>query len=757
MLRLVSLSGLLLLVPVIPALAQTTGISGRITDATGLPLVGAQVSVAPIPNGLSRLVLTGPDGRFEISGLALGPHALTASAAGFERVTREIQAGAGPVSISLSPAPRIETVTVVSASRQDQLRDELSSRVDVVSRARLDVERQSVGDVLREIPGLLARRGSEGAGPAGQQIQGIDARQAAVLVDGQPVIGARGIKSGAVNLDRQPIDQLERIEVVKGAASALFGSDAIGGVVNFITRDAQRPAETSANMSFGSLDMKEVGASAGIALPTAGWFLTGTHRSRNSFDLTPTTADVTGAEFSRDSLFGKANLRFQPAFGLKIAASHESDATRGVIVGETGPLDSEIDERGNMVHATMNWQAGSRVAIEARGYVTGYEEQSLGRSLTPGQPEETGRLNQAFTKADATAGIVAGSRQFLQAGLEWSRDSYEGINRLRDPQGHRAETAVAWAQDRISLTNRMTATIGARFDHHSIFGSAVSPKAGLSVRATEQVRLRLSYGRGFRAPDLGQLYYRYLPSINVYQVIGNPELTSERSSSWQAGGEFASTNGRLRVGANLFRNEVDDLIEAHSLGMVTSASQLQALYASGDVDPSFSPALFRLLFVYRNVADVRTQGAEVDGEVVVGFGLRVAAAYTYLEAMSRQTGQTLTGRHPHQGFARATWMSTDGATRAEVRGAFYSGWLAAAARGGSTGAGTYAPRFALWDVTGSQRIAAGVSAYVAIDNFLDSQDPNTGVVLANGTPATIYRPEAGRVVRGGLTWRWEKR
>lgn len=92
---------------------------------------------------------------------------------------------------------------------------------------------ESVGEILREVPGVVTRRGSETAGSAGEQIQGIDSRQVLVLIDGQPIVGARGIKRGGVlNLDRQSTARLDRVEVVQGAASALYGSEALWGVIN---------------------------------------------------------------------------------------------------------------------------------------------------------------------------------------------------------------------------------------------------------------------------------------------------------------------------------------------------------------------------------------------------------------------------------------------------------------------------------------------------------------------------------------------
>ena len=120
-------------------------------------------------------------------------------------------------------------------------------------RARMrDTGYESVGEVLREVPGVLTRRGSESSAAAGEQIQGIDSRGVLVLLDGLPLVGARGIKRGVLNLDRQSVGRLDRVEVVKGASSALYGSDAIGGVINLITRDVRRPFESLFTVAAGS-------------------------------------------------------------------------------------------------------------------------------------------------------------------------------------------------------------------------------------------------------------------------------------------------------------------------------------------------------------------------------------------------------------------------------------------------------------------------------------------------------------------------
>src|SRR5690606_1333757 len=194
------------------------------------------------------------------------------------------------------------------------------------------------------------------------------------------------------------------------------------------------------------------------------------------------------------------------------------------------------------------------------------------RLLTPPfVPLAPGALDERYEKADVVVAHTIGSRQLLQGGLEWSRDQYEGTNRVLDQEtGHEADTVVAWAQHRWTPFDRVTTTIGARVDRRSRFETAVSPKAAANVRLSDGLYARVSYGRGFRAPDLGQLYYRFLSPSNFYQVIGNPALDPEYADSWQVGAEYVTRGRRARIGVNLFHNDVKDLVESVSLGFVTT-------------------------------------------------------------------------------------------------------------------------------------------------------------------------------------------
>ncbi len=233
------------------ALAQNAGLSGVVRDGSGAVVAGSTIVVHQQGSAFERVVETGRDGRFSIAPIAEGEYTVEVIAPGFAIATSTVRVPAAqPLEVALSPAAVVEAVQVVSASRQTELRESLNTNVNVVSRRQIEESgSQTVAELLREVPGVTSRRGSEGAGAAGEQIQGIDSRQVLVLLDGQPLLGARGIKRGVVNLDRQSAATLEQVEVVKGAASALYGSDAIGGVINLISRNATAPFDTTGELS----------------------------------------------------------------------------------------------------------------------------------------------------------------------------------------------------------------------------------------------------------------------------------------------------------------------------------------------------------------------------------------------------------------------------------------------------------------------------------------------------------------------------
>ncbi len=614
---------LILFIYSISVFAQNKEISGKITDQNGAIIAGASVVVRNLSTGLERVVTTDTEGSFKFSSLAEGNYEVTIIAEGFKRETQKAQSNSLEIKLEVAPL-RTET-TIYSGSRQEELRESLNTKVEVVTRTQIrDSGYESVGEVLKEIPGVLTRRGSEtgtSSGAAGEQIQGIGSRQALVLLDGFPVTNARGIKSGNINLDRQSTARLEQIEVVKGAASALYGSDAIGGVVNLITREPRKPLDGSITVSGGNFGIFDTRAELGFKKKGLSGFGNVERHKNNGFDLTPTTIDTTGAGFHRYDYFAKLKYTFSDKFYLSSLADVKYGNSKGRSAGEAGFQRDDVDESNQSYGATANWSPNGRTVVQLRGYFSRYDEIGrytvLASSRNPNevrQPDEN--LFERYGRVDASLSYVWGEHQLIQFGGEWTTDRYRGINRLRNNSGEQADTKVAWGQDKIFLTNWASLTLGLRYDNHSIFGSAVSPKIGLNIRASDRINLRASWGRGFRAPDLGQLYFRFFNPTNLYQVFGNPNLSPEHSGSWQIGAEYSSTKKDYRFGVNFFRNDVRNLIEAVNYGFIRSTAQANGVLSSLGLNPSdYAVSLNRLMFVYQNLSNISTQGFETDFDI----------------------------------------------------------------------------------------------------------------------------------------------
>ncbi|MCC7241546.1 MAG: TonB-dependent receptor [Acidobacteria bacterium] len=733
-------------------------IEGTVTDASGLPVVGAAVVLRRSSSGVQRVTTTGRAGQFAFHDVADGPYDIVVSLAGFAPVQEPIDASiAEALSFVLQPLRYQEAVTVTSDARLTQLRDSTTLPVTVIEgQAMRDAGHATVGAALGDIAGIVTRRGSEGTDVAGEQVQGLDPREVLVLMDGQPIAGARGIKSGMINLDEQPVHALDRIEVVRGAASALYGSDAIGGVINLIPRDPRHPLEASGALAGGSFGTADASADLGGLARWGTWSIGGGRHARDGFDLTPSTPDTTGTKFGRTDFNTRATVALSPQWSITGTATSDWNHQTGQSNGELGTQANLTDANAQTYGARALWQAEPDMAVEFRAYRSRYAERSTGYLLDPAEtPVEPGDLFEGLSKLDASVFRTLDSRQQLRGGVEWMRDAYRGHNRLRDADGNAVTMASGWAEYSASPLSRVTVTTGVRADAHSTFGSAVSPKVAVVDRVTDWLTGRVSFGRGFRAPDLGQLYYRFLNPTNLYQVIGNPHLEPERSTSWQGGIETA-WGARAHASVNIFNNDVRHLIQAVNLGFVASAADLDALAGSYDIAPDFNVQLNRLLFLYENVAHARTRGVDLAGDVRLSPAWRLSGSYTFLDAVDVESGAALTNRNRHHGTMRLDWTPARLGVRANLRGAFYSSWIAGTTRGVAGTSSMVAPRFALWDLNVSKTIRRPLELFAGIDNLTDNQDPNTGKLSATGAPSPIYRPEIGRTFETGVRWSWNR-
>ncbi len=724
-------------------------VEGTVFDSSGRVLVGADVFLRDLDSGLEIHQVTGNEGRFRFLAKR-GRYQVTAAMSGFDSATQDLnleESGPTDLRLQLSPAALDTQVVVVSGSREQELIENSTTKVDVIPKRMLhDSGYETVRDILAEEPGIVTRSGAS-ASRSETQIQGIDSRQSLILIDGLPVVGAKGIKRGILNMDRQSVGRLERIEIVKGASSAVYGSDAIGGVINMITREPRYPLEASVTTSGGSLNRFDMRADVGFVKDKWSGFFEAERHKQNPFNLIPSQFGTTGPGFHRYDYLGKLGYEFSDRFKLRATAHAFVNQDKGAYYSSSGPTDSITDDTAQNYALSADVGLTPLTTWNLRGFYGKYDESSVLDILPqPGPVNSVANLNQRLYRFDSSISHVLGARQLLQGGVEWTQDEYRGFNRvLGDNDGQGIDMVDLWINDRVSVHERFVLTLGSRFNRHNLYGSHFVPRASGLFRVAGNFRLRGTVGRGFRAPDLGQLFFRFQNPTHHYQVIGNTHLQPERSTTWQAGFDYGA--GTFRFAANFFRNDIQELIQAEYIGFPTNPGEMRGLLRTYGIATEFSPALFRAFYLYRNVDNVYTSGVESKLELKLTRNLLISAGYAYLDARDKATDTYLSGRHRHHGNFRIFYSSTRfGGWRTNLRGTYFSKWPVSG-RGGLL----IGDAHQIWDWYVAKPVARGVEMFFVVDNLLDSKDPG----LDANSPSFL-RADPGRLVRVGLRWSFNR-
>jgi outer membrane receptor for ferrienterochelin and colicins len=755
---------------------RTGGVRGRIVDPDGLPVPNVPVTVRNVLSGAPAMVGTTSDGTFTAGDLTPGFYEITASLTGLALAPQRVRVEGGRVldagSLRLSLAGTHEDV-IVSASRITELEDDAPTKVLAVTKdeiAHTGYER--VGDVLADVPGIVTRAQAHGAGlTSGEQIDGIDSKETLVLLDGLPLVGARGINEGFIDLNQQSVGPIERVEVVKGAASALYGTDALGGVINLVSRQPSSPIDVDATLSGGTLGVVDSRAGVGGRRGGLSAFLDVEHHRRDGYTLLPGSASTVGADERRHDVMGKVRYAFNPRAALGFTGTlydtHQIGRGTATVPDPSRPFaftsfptSLHAENQAHTAALTGDFMLTPTTTLQARVYGSGFDEHSDSRPFTDGvegTPFDIGTLHERYRRADATLSQQVGRVQFVQVGYEGARDEYRGDNRIVGADaGQSLTTHDVWIQDRIQPSRALVVTVGGRYQHNSTFGGHFVPKAGVVYRVGEHVTLRSAAGLGFRAPNLGELYYHLLHLEYGYQVIGNPTLEPETSRSYSGGATF--DRGRYRASVNVFRHDLRNLINSvtvcdATMGEDCSGAALDAIMADYGVPPSFgydsSGGAF-FTFVNLNVDRAQTRGFDVDGRVTLTPTLELSGAYTHLLAEDVTTGIWLPYRSRHQGHVKLQFSRPSLGLLANVRGTFFSRWPTQASA--DPVEADFAYGYQIWSVYASKTIGGGLRAFAAVDNLANSRDRKL-----DAAQPTFDRPDYGRTLRVGVQFNFRSR
>lgn len=532
---------------------------------------------------------------------------------------------------------------VVTASRVEQLVTETTAPIRVIDRAEIEASgASSLAELLRTIPGLQV---TPTHGGDGLQLQGMAPQHTLILRDGRPIAGR---VDSALDLERLRLDEVERVEILPGPSSALYGSDALGGVVNLITRRDAQGGGAEAGARYGSRSLVEGDLSLS---GERGWLSAGSTlnlRAQDGYDRDPSDEATTGDDLRQWGAQGWARARPGAGWVLDGDLAYDRRDRAGVDETATG---ARFDRR------TLEEQADGGVSTTRQDDGAHSTRLGLSGSLWRQQLLQDQRGSDAQDSYAATLDRRAllavnhrwlRGRHLLVGGLDVAAEALQS-DRLLEGSAARQRLAL-YAQDDLKILDnpRLSLSPGARLDLDSQFGAHATPHLALRLDPWPELSWRLSGGQGYRAPDFKELYLWLDHGSYGYVVEGNPTLSPERSLGATTELGWTPTDA-ITLSLSAHWSEARELIDL-------------ALLAEGAED---SPARY----TYDNVALALTRGAAAELTLRAGQRASLDLGYTFTDARDRAEDRPLDGRAPHRVAASARvgwpWAPLSATARAE--------------------------------------------------------------------------------------------
>lgn len=628
---------------------------------------------------------------------------------------------------------------VVTGSRTEKLLKDAPVATDVIDQATvMQTGAPDLKGVLETMPGVqLERR----ANNTGIQLQGLNPEHTLMLVDSERIAGRTRDQFDAGQFD---LENVERVEIIRGAASALYGSDAMGGVVNIITRLPKQPLSASARATYGARNTLDLIGNTGVRTGKLALNVSGGFHRGDAFDLSPGDGTrngdpTTGDAFASWNVAARADYEADEDTRAGLRFRYRTTDLTGVNAANGGRAILDRNERIERMTISggpvieLEDASKLRVSVVHSRYRQQIDFDHIGSDELDSFEDNRQSSNQATVQYDR----LFGAEHFVSVGVEGLHEDQD-VAFLESRRARRRGSI--FAQDEWTIledTMRLVVIPSLRYDHDSQFGGRPSPRFAVRFDPFRELVLRASYGWGFRAPTFENLYLRFTNPGSGYVVYGNEELRPEVSQGVNA--DVSYTYDDFVFTAAGFFNLVDDLIA--TVG-----------YSPRDMAPCRTgPALPLTLFCYENVADARTMGASL------GVGWRLEE---YIQAnlsldllqtsglfgdepegdqMDMRVRQELPARPNVRATLRVTGQVPDWGTRLVVRTAV-EGPAELFVDFDFDGEDDVRGTFALVDLRLSQDLFGHAEAFIGVENLLDAGEHNINPLQ----PRTFYAGIAGR-------------
>lgn len=545
---------------------------------------------------------------------------------------------------------------VITATRTETTLAKAPASVSVIPQEQIIAEPSlALNDLVQYVAGVESQMDGGRAGRKKISIRGMDTKFTMILLNGRKLSSSNAIFRGNdFDLATIPKESIERIEVIRGPMSALYGSEALGGVINVITKQPTNDWQSQINTDYAYRD-DDKGGEYSVGFNTSGALmddelylaLSINKSGRDAYHAFDGTASGRSGEYDRadattleerETLAMSGNLQWyiNPNHDLAFDFAFNDDDRQGVIESTSGLTESDATIKRDMQALTYNgaFSWGDAQLRYNRDSVT--SEDAADTDTAVNDVIET---NQQLY-GHATTFIA---NHTLTMGGEWSYAELDNPESLTVTGKADAHEQALFVQDQWALGEAYTLTYGTRLDFHESYGSHWSPRAYLVNTVTDKLTLKGGVGSAFNAPSLLQTSPENIINSckGSCQISGNPNLKPETSVSYEVSAIYNEQD--WGVEASVFRNDIKNLIDRD----LSDGSEV-------GTGPNGQP-----IYTYWNINKAMTQGIELSGHINLTESLELNAAYTYLDTENKETGETLENRPEHKANARLTWYATD--------------------------------------------------------------------------------------------------
>lgn len=566
---------------------------------------------------------------------------------------------------------------VVTATRTQMTVKETPATVEIVDSKKLEqTQAKTLHDALKGALGVNVFNDFQGR--SNVSIRGSESRHVLIMVDGKRLGGEAAYNSAnAWDVDRIRMEDVERVEIIRGPAGALYGSDAMGGVINVITKT---PDKTTAdvNYEYGWYeDGKGAGYKGNLYLQGAEGHYSykinaGLNKNRPYLDPKG-SGDSMNFYGKQQPLSLNVGYKFDNGNELSVDFSKIKEDNQKSTTTRTVMMPGKVWQ--DKVQTIYNDNKRTDYAITYKGsddkqdwmfrayksvFDKNYKNQNLTRMTMMGRPGNWTLQDPKIDTVKRTLSVIEGKDTFnlgdknkLTAGFEYRKDQSEGT-RLKKPStslnGADAHAAfdkadinylAAYVQDEFRPNDKWLIIPSVRFDHSDQFSNKLTSNLAATYNAADDVRIKAVVGQGYKTPTVNDLYifwemYAKNPGSDGQFYVGNPDLKPEKSLSYELSVE-KDWGDRSTVHFGLFRNEVKDLIGTYWTGKMTEDYP--------DIYPGITGDR---IMAYENIPEALLQGVELYGSHRIGKDIYLNAGYTFLDAKDKTAGTRLKDRAKHQ-------------------------------------------------------------------------------------------------------------